>query len=219
KETEAALRESELRLRLALEAAQMGTFEADISGEKAAIDAQQARLLGLPEETRLVTIEELRERIPLADLQASDAKKKTMEHDAQGYHHEFRLRMPDGSERWLSAHAAIRANRILVVNFDVTERKRAEEALRESDARLRIATNGAALGVFEWDMKADQAIWVNDRMYEIFGHARADGVLSRRQFVDRYLHSDDVPAFETTLKHPLRSGGNFHIVCRIKQKN
>src|SRR5262249_56103791 len=117
KETEAALRESELRLRLALEAAQMGTFEADISGEKAAIDAQQARLLGLPEETRLVTIEELRERIPLADLQASDAKKKTMERDAQGYHHEFRLRIPDGSHRCLNAHTPIPPNRLPALHF------------------------------------------------------------------------------------------------------
>lgn len=219
KETEAALRESELRLRLALEAAQMGTFEADLAGQQARIDAQEAHLLGLAQDTRLVSVEELRARIPLADLQASDAKKRTMERTAQAYQHEFRLRMPDGSERWLSAHAAIRADRILGVSFDVTERKRAEEALRESEERLRIATNGAALGVFEWDMKADQTIWVNDRMYEIFGHARADGPLSRRLFVERYLHADDVAAFEATLKNALRSGGNFHIICRIKQKN
>src|SRR4029077_8674266 len=48
KETDAALRESELRLRLALDAAQMGTFEADIAGETATIDAQEAGLLALP---------------------------------------------------------------------------------------------------------------------------------------------------------------------------
>ena len=69
------------------------------------------------------------------------------------------------------------------------------------------------------DMKADQTIWVNDRMYEIFGHARADGALSRRQFVERDLHADDVAAFEGARKNALRSGGNFHIICRIKQKN
>ena len=65
KETEAALRQSELRLRLALEAAQMGTFEADIAGTEAIIDAQEAHLLGLPAETRVVSSDELRARIPL----------------------------------------------------------------------------------------------------------------------------------------------------------
>jgi PAS domain S-box-containing protein len=55
KQTEAALRESELRLRLALEAAQMGTFEADVGGSETFIDAQEAHLLGLPPETRRVS--------------------------------------------------------------------------------------------------------------------------------------------------------------------
>ena len=210
KETEAALRQSELRLRLALEAAQMGTFEADIAGTEAIIDAQEARLLGLPEETRVVSADELRARIPFEDLQASDAKKERLEQHDEAYQHEFRLRMPDGSERWLSGHAAIRANRIFGVNFDVTERKRAEVALRESETRLRIATSGAALGVFEWDVKADRTVWVNDRMYEIFGRTHADGSLSRQQFVEDYLHPDDAYAFEEALQDAMRTGGNFH---------
>ena len=52
KETEAALRESERRLRFALDAAQMGTFNVDIAATQAQIDEQEARLLGLPEDTR-----------------------------------------------------------------------------------------------------------------------------------------------------------------------
>jgi PAS domain S-box-containing protein len=87
KETEAALRQSELRLRLALEAAQMGTFEADIGGNQAIIDAQEAHLLGLPAETRLVSADELRARVPFEDLQASDAKKERLEQHEEAYHH------------------------------------------------------------------------------------------------------------------------------------
>jgi hypothetical protein len=56
----------------------MGTFEADISGGEAQIDEQEARLLGLPEDTRFVSTDELRKRTPSEDLQASDFKKERM---------------------------------------------------------------------------------------------------------------------------------------------
>ena len=132
-----------------------------------------------------VSVDELRKRVPFEDLQASDAKQKRLMEDAEAYHHEFRIDMPDGSERWLSAYADVRADRIFGVNFDVTQRKRSEAALRESEARLRIATSGAALGVFEWHVKTDHAVWENDRIYEIFGRCRADGPLSKQLSVVR----------------------------------
>jgi PAS domain S-box-containing protein len=219
KETEDALRENERRLRLALDAAQMGTFEADLAGSQAVIDAQEARLLGLPEDTRRVSAEELRKRVPFEDLEASDAKQKRLTEGGEPYHHEFRFLMPDGSERWLSAYADIRSNRMFGVNFDITQRKCAEAALRESEARLRIATSGASLGVFEWDAKTDHAVWENERIYEIFGRTHADGPLSKQQFVAKYLHPGDAPDFEASLKEALQVGGRFHAVCRIKRQD
>ena len=150
KETEDALRESEARLRFALEAAQMGTFDVDMAGSRAVIDAQEAKLLGLPPDTRIVGTDELRKRVPLEDLKKSDLKKERLTQHRVAYHHEFRLRMPDGSQRWLSAHADVRANRTLGVNYDITDRRLAEVELQDSEARLRMATSAAALGVFEW---------------------------------------------------------------------
>jgi PAS domain S-box-containing protein len=219
KEAEEALRENERRLRLALDAARMGTFEVDLAGTQAFIDAQEASLLGLPEETRLVSVEDLRERVPLEDLRASDAKRKRLTEENEAYHHEFRVRLPDGKERWLSAYADIRSDHIFGVNFDVTERRRAEAALRESEARLRIATNGAALGIFEWDPLTDHVVWENDRIYEIFGRTRNDSPISKQQFVSEHLHPDDVGRFETALSNAIRTSGAFHIACRIKWKD
>ena len=219
KETEAALRDSELRLRLALEAAQMGTFEADMTGGRALIDAQEARLLGLPADTRVVTAEELRNRIPIEDFEASDAKKERLVRHDEAYHHEFRLGMPDGTERWLCTHAAVRSERIFGVSFNVTKRKSAEAALRQSETRLRIATAGAALGIFEWDAQADRAVWENERMYEIFGRSRADGPLSKRQLADEYLEPSDIGHFEAALSEAMRTRGNLHAVSRIRCKD
>ena len=216
KEAEEALRENERRLRFALDAARMGTFEVDLAATQAFIDAQEACLLGLPKDTRVVSVDELRKRVPFEDLQASDAKRKRLTEHNEAYRHEFRLRLPDGGERWLSAHADIRSDRIFGVNFDVTERKRSEEALRESEARLRIATSAASLGIFEWDPLADHVVWENDRMYEIFGRTRADGPLNKQQFVSDHLHPDDVETFEAALKSALRTSGPLNVICRIK---
>jgi PAS domain S-box-containing protein len=218
KETEASRRESELRLRFALQAAQMGTFEADIAGTHAIIDAQGARLLGLSEETRTVSVDQLRKYIPLEDLHASDAKQKRMTEMGEPYRHEFRLSLPDGSERWLSAHADVRSNRIFGVNFDITHRKAAEDALRESEARLRVATSAAALGVFEWDPVTDHVVWEDERIYEGFGLARGDRPINKQEFVDKYLYAADVPGFEAALKEAMRTQGNFHTVCRIRRR-
>ena len=105
------------------------------------------------------------------------------------------------------------------VNFDITERKVAEMQLRESEARLRVATEGAALGLFERDVKSDRTVWVNDRMYEIFGRTREDGPFTRQQFIQEYLHPDDAQGFEKARQHAMRSDGNFHFACRITLKN
>src|SRR5262245_4821204 len=219
KETEAALRDSELRLRLALEAAEMGTFEADIAASQAFVDRQQARLFGLPEGTAVVSSEALRKRIPMEDLQESDAKKERLTRHCEAYLHEFRLAMPDGSVRWLCAQAAVRSNRIFGVSFDATKRKSSEAALRQSEARLRIATSGAALGIFEWNANADRAVWENERMFEIFGRTRDDGPLSKQQLVEQYLEPEDYREFEAALKEAMRTRGNFHSVCRIRRKD
>ncbi|HVA40980.1 MAG TPA: PAS domain S-box protein [Candidatus Binataceae bacterium] len=56
----------------------------------------------------------------------------------------------------------------LGVASDVTERKRAEKALRESRESLALATRSARIGIWDWDVVANKLVW-DARMYELYG--------------------------------------------------
>jgi PAS domain S-box-containing protein len=217
RQAEAALQASERRLRLALDAAEMGTFEADINASEAHVDEQAARLLGLARGAQIVPVEQLRELVAPEDLRASDVKKARMTEHREAYRHEFRVRMPDGAERWLSTFADIRAGSIVGVSFDITPRKMAELAREISEDRLRTATAAAGLGIFEWDPVADRATWGNDRMYEIMGRTRAEGSINKRELLARYLYREDAYDFDEALMEAVRTHGEFHAVCRIRR--
>jgi PAS domain S-box-containing protein len=99
------------------------------------------------------------------------------------------------------------------------ERTGAEARLLDSEARQRIAAEAAGLGVFEWRISDDVALWENARMYELFGHTVEDGTVSRAAFFDAYLHPDDAKAFGSALQAGMEPGAVFHALCRIRRKS
>ena len=90
--------------------------------------------------------------------------------------------------------------------------------LRESEARLRIAQEAARLGVFEWDVQTDRAIWENDRMYEIFGHRREDGTLTRAGFLE-VVHPEDRAGFLEAIDNARDSDALINVSVRIHPRN
>jgi PAS domain S-box-containing protein len=81
----------------------------------------------------------------------------------------YRVKRPDGTVHWVEARAwpvrdeAGRVYRIAGIIDDITERKRAEEALRASEQRLALATSGARIGMFEWDVATGKVLWTEQQ--------------------------------------------------------
>jgi len=105
------------------------------------------------------------------------------------------------------------------VNVDVTDTVRANEQMRASEERLRIATDSAGLGIFEWHVSEDRAIFENDRMFEIYGVPREYGGVSRQEFLSSFVHPEDVPILEAKLQEGMQPGATFHAVYRIRRKS
>jgi len=92
---------------------------------------------------------------------------------------------------------------------NTTEIVMGAQQLRESQARLKLATEVARLGVFVWDSSEDRGSWENDRMYEIFGRTREEGPVNGAAFMDQVVHPDYRKAFQRAIEATLQQGEPF----------
>ncbi len=197
KRADQVLRESEARLNLAADAAAAGLWRLDLSTRafwltqktrelfhfSAEEDVSFERFLGLvlPEDRPLVqqTVE--------AMVQTRNAGSV-----------EYRIRIPDQSVRWISSRGSVKCDpsgkphSLMGISTDITDRKRAEEALRVSEARLAAGTELAGLGYYEIDY-AKRTSFIDDRFREICGVPpdRRQG-LDPVQFWMEHVHPSDL---------------------------
>ena len=102
---------------------------------------------------------------------------------------------------------------------NMTETVVGAQRLRESEARLKMATEVAKMGVFVWDTAEDRGSWENDQMYEIFGRTRDQGPVNGAAFVQEIVHPDDRLAFQQAMKNTLAMGESFHFEGLIRLPN
>ena len=150
KMAENALSESESRLRLALEAAELGVWDLDLTTDVAVRSLRHDQIWGYDTLQPQWGLEAAMRHVVPEDRPAIDeAYARAAETGL--LHHENRVRWPDGSIHWISVHGRGHRNaqgqlvRISGVVADKTERKRAEQAVLESEARFRIAIKNAAI--------------------------------------------------------------------------
>jgi two-component system sensor histidine kinase UhpB len=141
KRAEHQLYQSEQRLRLALEAAQMGTWDWDVARNQLSLSERIYDLFQIAPEVFNGSAEPLLQRVHPEDVEPLHrAICSTVPGDSCRF--EFRIIRPDGQIRWLFTQGKIfrdqhgQAVRLLGVVQDVTERKRAEEEVRAGRERL-----------------------------------------------------------------------------------
>ncbi|WP_277600675.1 EAL domain-containing protein [Altericroceibacterium xinjiangense] len=223
REAEDALRRSEERLRLVHEATGLADFETG-SDAVSICSKRFFQQVGLSADRTTIDFDEWveivhpddRERIRSAVAQALETEDV--------FESEFRIvRADTGETRWISSRTKVERNeggqvlRTIGAHLDITDRKKAEEALRESEERFRLAAQAAGLGVWDYDEAMGRREW-SDRLREIFGfHAGVEPYLPTAV---ECIHPEHRTMFMNHLTTTRDSeAGRFQASFRIRRAN
>ncbi len=179
---EQTLRASEEHLRLAQEAAGIGTWERDLASGRTHWSPQMFQLIGHdPAEAPNTDHYALWRRIVHPDDRDAVVKAaRTFSHNVGPFALEFRILRPDGEIRWINSRGNVlpdaggKPRRMLGVNIDITERKQTEAALEQRVAE-RTRTLRQTVEALRRSRERYAAIFAHAPIYLAFMRVEPDG--------------------------------------------
>jgi PAS domain S-box-containing protein len=215
---ESKLRESEALFREVFEHAPFGMAVGGLDGRFVRVNAELCRILGYPEAELLErTMPEITHP---DDLAASIERMERLREGAAGcLEGEKRYIHRTGSVVWARMNiSAVRDPSGRTVYFvvhveDITERKRTEEALKESERRFRNIADSCPTML--WVTNAEGGIEFINRMLLEFGGATL-GQVQGSQW-ERFLHPDDAPQYLAAFERAIRQSAPFRAEARVRR--
>jgi PAS domain S-box-containing protein len=195
------------QLELAMRALNESVYDWDIARNRFTPSRSMARLLGLT--AKRITLKAWQKAIHPEDYPGF--RSATVEHlkgRSKRFEYDYRYRDRRGKWRWARTHGVAirdkqgRAVRMFGSTGDITEIKRVEQALKESEQRYALATQAATEGIYEWNLAAG-SLFLSDRAKTFFGVK--DAKLTPAAWNAR-VHRDDFPGYRAALAANLKGG-------------
>ena len=216
-----ALRASEERWKFALEGAGDGVWDWNALTNKVAFSQRWKEQLGYTEADIGDDLEEWSKRVHpedmaqvMADLQPHlDGKSPT-------YVNEHRMLCKDGSWKWILDRGMVvrraadgKALRVIGTHSDISERRRADDVLRESESKYRRLIESAPDIVYVFSSRRG-GIFYSPRVEAVLGY-KSDEFYARPFLWSESIHPDDVDAVKRAVASA-KGGKSFAVEYRIK---
>ena len=218
------VQQAEKNYRSIFENAVEGIFQSTANGRFITMNPAMAHILGYasPEEA-IEGITDIAHQVYVDPKSRLESERIQEEQGIlEGF--EFEAYRKDGRKIWLSL------NRRSVRNEDgieiyregsvehITKRKRAEEALRQSESELAEAQRLAQIGSWNWDLQKNVMTW-SDEHYRIFGVQRGDIDVNCDDAVFDFIHPDDRELVRSVVAKTTETKEPFNFYYRIVRQD
>jgi PAS domain S-box-containing protein len=224
---ETNLKQSNHRLQLALDCAELGTWSLHLSTGNFENDVRDRRIHGHGQPPQ--TLGEMRSQVHPEDLAKLDAAFMGLRRAGGNCRTEYRLaprtvQERTGRERWVAMEGTVvhRANgcpeQLLGVTRDITERKHAEASLHQREVELGEAQRLAHIGSWFWEAETD-ALVASDELLRIYGLDPAtQRVLTLRDQRGRWHPVDDWERLKAAIQRTVQTGLGYELELRAFRK-
>ncbi|MFY9290732.1 MAG: PAS domain S-box protein [Methylorubrum rhodinum] len=210
----AALAESELRLRLAVEATGIGTFDYDFAAGSLRWDGRTRALFGVGPDAPVSYEGSFLPGLHPEDRARADAAvRAALDPDGSGlFDCEYRTVARDGALlHRVAARGALvreggRAIRFVGTVRDVTAERAAQGALAATEERLRLATRATNDAIWDWDLVTDHVLW-NEALEDAYGWAPETVEPTGGWWLER-VHPEDRARVEADIRGVIDRGGD-----------
>src|SRR5580658_8687832 len=210
------------RIELAEEAGLgIGLWDWDLDANTVVWSEETYRQFGLTREAFSASLEDAIKSIHPEDRRrVEEAIQCVLAGSDNRYASQFRVVRPDGSICWIDTRGAVvrdRPTHLSGISIDITDIKKVEESLHESEEKYLLLLNSTAEAIYGIDMNGD-CTFCNPACLSLLGYAKPEDLLGgNMHMIAHHSHADGspYPVEECRIYTAIRKGEGAHITNEV----